>query len=45
VGHFKQHVAATTWLRCFEEGAIVCHPYIVGEVACGTHFNKKKKKK
>ena len=34
VGHFKQrndHLVAL-----LEEGGVVCHPYIVGEVACGT---------
>ena len=34
VGHFKQrndHLVAL-----LEDGAVVCHPYIVGEVACGT---------
>jgi predicted nucleic acid-binding protein len=34
VGHFKQrndHLVAL-----LEAGGVVCHPYIVGEVACGT---------
>lgn len=34
VGHFKQrndHLVAL-----LEEGAVVCHPYIIGEIACGT---------
>lgn len=34
VGHFKQrndHLAAL-----LEAGVVICHPYIVGEVACGT---------
>jgi len=39
VGHFKQrneHLVAL-----LEEGAVVCHPYIVGEVACGTPPSRK----
>ena len=34
VGHFKQrndHLVAL-----LEAGVVICHPYIVGEVACGT---------
>lgn len=39
VGHFKQrndHLVAL-----LEQGAVVCHPYIVGEVACGTPPTRK----
>ena len=39
VGHFKQrndHLVAL-----LEEGAVVCHPYIVGELACGTPPTRK----
>jgi predicted nucleic acid-binding protein len=39
VGHFKQrndHLVAL-----LEDGAVVCHPYIVGEVACGTPPTRK----
>lgn len=39
VGHFKQrddHLVAL-----LEAGAVVCHPYIVGEVACGTPPTRK----
>ena len=39
VGHFKQrndHLVAL-----LEEGAVICHPYIVGELACGTPPNRK----
>ena len=38
-GHFKQrndHLVAL-----LEEGAVVCHPYIVGEMACGTPPTRK----
>ena len=34
VGHFKQrndHLVAR-----LEDGAVICHPYVVAEVACGT---------
>lgn len=39
VGHFKQrndHLVAL-----LEEGAVICHPYIVGELACGTPPQRK----
>jgi hypothetical protein len=39
VGHFKQrddHLVALP-----EAGAVVCHPYIVGEVACETPPTRK----
>lgn len=34
VGHFKQRNERLVSL--LEEGAVVCHPYIVVEIACGT---------
>lgn len=39
VGHFKQRNDQLVAL--LEEGAVVCHPYIVGEVACGTPPTRK----
>jgi predicted nucleic acid-binding protein len=39
VGHFKQrneHLAAL-----LEDGRVVCHPYVVAEVACGTPPNRR----
>ncbi len=39
VGHFKQrnnHLVAL-----LEEGAVICHPYIIGELACGTPPGRK----
>ena len=39
VGHFKQrndHLAVL-----LEDGAVVCHPYVVAEVACGTPPSRK----
>lgn len=34
VGHFKQYNERLVTL--LEAGAVVCHPYVVAEVACGT---------
>ena len=34
VGHFKQRNEHLVTL--LEDGAVLCHPYIVAEVACGT---------
>lgn len=34
VGHFKQHDARLASL--LEAGLVLCHPYVVVEVACGT---------
>ena len=39
VGHFKQrndHLVAL-----LEDGAVICHPYVVAEVACGTPPGRK----
>ena len=39
VGHFKQknqHLVAL-----LEDGVVVCHPYVVAEIACGTPFNRR----
>ena len=39
VGHFKQrneHLVAL-----LEDGAVICHPYVVAEIACGTPPNRK----
>ena len=34
VSHFKRR--NDHLVELLEEGAVICHPYIVGEVACGT---------
>jgi predicted nucleic acid-binding protein len=39
VGHFKQRNEHLVTL--LEEGAVVCHPYVVVEVACGTPPSRK----
>ena len=39
VGHFKQknqHLVAL-----LEDGMVVCHPYVVAEIACGTPPNRR----
>lgn len=39
VGHFKrrnQHL-----VTLLEDGAVICHPYVVAEVACGTPPSRK----
>lgn len=38
VGHFKQRNERLASL--LEEGRVVCHPYVVAEVACGTPPNR-----
>lgn len=39
VGHFKQRNGRLAAL--LEEGRVVCHPYVVTEVACGTPPNRR----
>ena len=39
VGHFKQRNERLAAL--LEEGRVVCHPYVVTEVACGTPPNRR----
>lgn len=39
VGHFKQR--SDQLVALLEDGAVVCHPCIVGEVACGTPPTRK----
>ena len=39
VGHFKQRNERLASL--LEEGRVVCHPYVVTEVACGTPPNRR----
>jgi len=39
VGHFKQRNERLAAL--LEEGRVVCHPYVVAEVACGTPPNRR----
>ena len=39
VGHFKQRNERLAAL--LEEGRVVCHPYVVAEVACGTPSNRR----
>ena len=39
VGHFKQRNGRLATL--LEEGRVVCHPYVVTEVACGTPPNRR----
>jgi predicted nucleic acid-binding protein len=39
VGHFKRR--NDHLVELLEEGAVICHPYIVGEVACGTPPSRK----
>ena len=39
VGHFKQR--NDQLITLLEMGTVVCHPYIVGEVACGTPPTRK----
>lgn len=39
VGHFKQRNERLVAL--LEEGRVVCHPYVVVEVACGTSPNRR----
>lgn len=39
VGHFKQHNHQLATL--LEAGMVVCHPYVVLEVACGTPPNRR----
>lgn len=39
VGHFKQRNERLVAL--LEEGRVVCHPYVVVEVACGTPPNRR----
>ena len=34
VGHFK--LRNDHLVELLEDGAVICHPYVVGEVACGT---------
>jgi predicted nucleic acid-binding protein len=34
VGHFKQRNAHLVQL--LEQGLVICHPYVVAEIACGT---------
>ena len=39
IGHFKQRNEQVVAL--LEEGTVLCHPYIVAEVACGTPPSRK----
>ena len=39
IGHFKQRNAQLVAL--LESGRVVCHPYVVVEVACGTPPNRR----
>ena len=39
VGHFKQRNDRLAAL--LEEGRVVCHPYVITEVACGTPPNRR----